>query len=136
MLLVGEHPWNLLPRFAQVKLEKTRETSNCLKILNLDMFKFNIQSSITDINLNKVFKCFIDVRNVFIVGFNHVILILLNVDEFKTCKQVKKPCSDVDALWNYLSSHSSVHTVKLGIYKQIYVSLSFHWFRIANIYNL
>ena len=46
--------------------------------------------------INKVFKCFIEVLNVFNVYFNDVIhKIFLTTDEFKTCiKHLKKPVSD------------------------------------------
>ena len=72
------------------------------------MFNCNLRSSITHINPNKVFKCFKEVLNEFIVCFNYVILILLTTDEFKTCtKHVEKPCSDVYALWDIRSRQVS-----------------------------
>ena len=46
---------------------------------------------------------FTEVLNVFVVGFNHVIIVLLTTDEIKICiKRVEKKIdvSDVYVFWN------------------------------------
>ena len=67
------------------------------------------------------------------VCFNRVILILLAMDDFKTCiKHVKKPCSDEDALWKFLSRClTQSHYV---FRNNLNVLPSFHWYKIAYIY--